>query len=164
MGAPVKPPTYGSASASGPAATAPGATGANPYTPPAGTKNDANGYAIADQTNFGSNPWDTQLSGDMNAQASLNQNAQMNATNLTNQATAMGASTAPGMTTSNGSNYPAMSNSYGLGSSINSPTMPVGNSGNNYAQNPINISMPDSSSRGFNPWSLTGESNARGGS
>lgn len=54
--------------------------------------------------------------------------------------------------------YPAMPNAFGLGQ-----TFQVAGSQSNpeYLNQPINKVMPESSSRGFNPWSLQGESNAR---
>lgn len=61
----------------------------------------------------------------------------------------------------NGSAYPAMSNAFGLGSSQSTP-IPGSASNPGYGSQPISITVPDSSSRGFNPWSLTGEANSRG--
>ena len=56
--------------------------------------------------------------------------------------------------------YPAMSNAYGLGQQVD----PMAGAASNpdYATNPITVPVPDTASRGFNPWSLTGEANARG--
>lgn len=54
------------------------------------------------------------------------------------------------------SQYPAMSNSYGLGSIPGTASNP------SYNSQPLNTSMPDTGSRGFNPWSLTGEALSRG--
>lgn len=53
--------------------------------------------------------------------------------------------------------YPAYGNDYGLGSAI-----PGSASNPDYGTAPVTITMPDASSRGFNPWSLQGESIARG--
>lgn len=55
-----------------------------------------------------------------------------------------------------GSAYPAMANDYGLGAIQGSAANP------NYQNQPLTVTVPDTASRGFNPWSLTGESNARG--
>lgn len=61
----------------------------------------------------------------------------------------------------NGSSYPATTNDYGLGST---QSQPVAGSASNptYGGQPITLTVPDTSSRGFNPWSLSGEANARG--
>lgn len=80
----------------------------------------------------------------------------------------------------NASTYPTMQNSYGLGT--NGATSPVGGTpanaiqpqaqspipGNasdpNYAVNSLSAAVSDSGSRGFNPWSMQGEANARSAS
>lgn len=63
--------------------------------------------------------------------------------------------------------YPAYGNQYGLGGQISppsstgastSPTPPQ----NGGASQGVTANVPDTSSRGFNPWSIQGESNARG--
>lgn len=71
-----------------------------------------------------------------------------------------------------GSGYPAYTNSYGLGST---PQPPAGAGGQDqsavsqgmasnpdYLKDALTASAQSVASRGFNPWSLTGESNARG--
>lgn len=57
--------------------------------------------------------------------------------------------------------YPAMTNSYGLGGQ-QSPAVPGSASNPAFGAQPITVTVPDTASRGFNPWSLTGEANARG--
>lgn len=57
--------------------------------------------------------------------------------------------------------YPAMTNSYGLGTGASAP-IPGAAANPSYLQQPLTTQLPDTSSRGFNPWSLSGESNARG--
>jgi hypothetical protein len=56
--------------------------------------------------------------------------------------------------------YPTMANDYNLGQQ----TAPVPGAASNpdYSTKPITVTMNDSSSRGFNPWSLSGEATARG--
>lgn len=64
---------------------------------------------------------------------------------------------------SSGSQYPAMQNAYGLGGPMDQPEAVPGTASNpNYMEEGLTTTMPDSGSRGFNPWSLTGEANARG--
>lgn len=64
----------------------------------------------------------------------------------------------------NQSQYPAYGNQYGLGGAISPP--PSG-AAPNTAQSDytggqgVTVNVPDTSSRGFNPWSIQGESNAR---
>lgn len=60
--------------------------------------------------------------------------------------------------------YPAFSNDFGLGAPITPVAQPTPGAQSNpgYLDQPINVNVPDSSGRGFNPWSLQGESNARG--
>lgn len=108
-----------------------------------------------DPSTLGSNPWDSMASGDQAAQSSMTQQAQMNQASLNGQLTSMG-----GTPSSSGSGgYPAMANAYGIGSS----TSGAGAGSDSSGSSPINISMPDTSTRGTNPWSYQGESNARGG-
>lgn len=54
--------------------------------------------------------------------------------------------------------YPTMANDYGLGQT--SPT-PGSSSNPGFAQQDISVTVPDSGSRGFNPWSLSGEALSR---
>lgn len=56
--------------------------------------------------------------------------------------------------------YPAMPNDYGLGDQTGAIQGSAANP--NYQNQPLTVTVPDTASRGFNPWSLTGESNARG--
>lgn len=102
---------------------------------------------------LGSNPWDSTVSSDSGAQASVTQGAQSTIAGLNGQISAMGGT--PQTDPSTGSAYPAMANAYGLGSQSNV--------GAGVGSQPINVSMPDTSTRGANPWSLVGESNSRGG-
>ena len=82
----------------------------------------------------------------------------------------------PGAPSSQGS-YPAMTNQYGLGStptpqgpapgaspSLASPApMAAAPTSNDQAVNSLTSAITDSGSKGMNPWSLQGESNARSG-
>lgn len=54
--------------------------------------------------------------------------------------------------------YPAMANDYGLGQA--QPTS-ASSSSPGYASQDISVTVPDSGSRGFNPWSLQGEALSR---
>lgn len=79
----------------------------------------------------------------------------------------------------NASTYPTMQNAFGLGTngapspaggtpvdsiqpSMQAP-IPGNNSDPNYAVNALSKAVGDSGSRGFNPWSMQGEANARSG-
>lgn len=75
-----------------------------------------------------------------------------------------------------GSTYPTMANSYGLGTqgtapaastATPSPTTSTASPGNpsspDYATEQLASAVSDSGSRGFNPWSMIGESNSRSG-
>lgn len=77
------------------------------------------------------------------------------------QASAAATGTPAASTPQSGSSYPAYSNPYGLGSPVTAtPTsQPAG--GNAYSAQGVTVNIPDTSSRGLNPWSLMGESNAR---
>lgn len=102
------------------------------------------------------NPYSQMLNTDGPAgQAIQNANAQSTSA-IDSQINAYGGTPADG-----GGNpaYPTMANSYGLGTSA-----PIPGSASNpaFGSQPITVSVPDTSSRGFNPWSLTGEANARG--
>jgi hypothetical protein len=66
------------------------------------------------------------------------------------------------------SGYPAYPNAYGLGNTSsftqapNYQANPAAQSAPaSYQAQPVDISATDASSRGFNPWSLSGEANAR---
>lgn len=59
-----------------------------------------------------------------------------------------------------GTSYPTMANDYGLGQGAESLD-PASSEGG--MQKPITVNMNDTSSKGFNPWSMMGESNARDG-
>lgn len=101
--------------------------------------------------NPAANPWNQTLAQDNAAgQQALANSAQT--TNIANQQ--MGAM-------GDGSSYPAMTNAYGLGSQESS-AIPGSASNPGFGAQPISLTVPDTASRGFNPWSLTGESNARG--
>lgn len=75
----------------------------------------------------------------------------------------MGMPTPPEMLPTGGG-YPAMANDYGLGQGT--PQQPQAFAGSaagpDYLQKPLTLNIDNSSSRGFNPWSTVGESNARG--
>lgn len=60
--------------------------------------------------------------------------------------------------TPDSSTYPAMANDYGLGSQ----SAPGNASAANYATQPVTLNLPDTNSKGLNPFSIQGESNARG--
>lgn len=118
------------------------------------TPDPVSGYEpLPQQSQFGSNPWAGQYGQDsvtsMNAQGT----AAKNVSTLQNQMSAF---------SGDGSSYPAMQNSFGLGASNTPGAIPGSASSPGFGATPINITMPDSGSRGFNPWSLQGESNARG--
>lgn len=100
------------------------------------------------------NPWNSMLSSDTQASNSIQ------ATNAQTMGVMDSQIGAYGGTPSSTSTYPTMTNSYGLGTS----SAPVVGSASNPSFNgqPITVDVPDTSSRGFNPWSLTGEANARG--
>ncbi len=62
--------------------------------------------------------------------------------------------------------YPSYPNQFGLGSQnpnsgFGTPTPQSGDSGTAFASTPITVNTPDTTSRGANPWSFIGESNAR---
>lgn len=60
------------------------------------------------------------------------------------------------------SQYPALPNEYGLGDTSQfQGAVPGSQSNPSYMTSPLSTTVPDSGSRGFNPWSLLGESNAR---
>lgn len=58
-----------------------------------------------------------------------------------------------------GSQYPALANQYGLGRVT---AQPGAASNPDFLNTPISLGQPDQTSRGFNPWSLTGEALTRG--
>lgn len=118
------------------------------YTP------DGQAYGVPSIPNYGPNPWGQMLGGDTQAQMQGTQQANQNIGALQGQMGNYGG---------DASAYPAMQNSYGLGNMGQQPSAIPGSASNpSYQTQPINITMPDSGSRGFNPWSLQGESNARG--
>lgn len=93
------------------------------------------------------NPW-TQISQqDSAAQVSGTQAATQMQSQISDQMSSM---------QNDGSQYPALQNQWGLGSTPGSASAP------SYGAAPVTINMPDSGSRGFNPWSMQGEANARG--
>lgn len=114
--------------------------------------------------------------------ASANQNAvtqtpglQQNMSQLQNKISSLGGQdSGNGMATNN--SYPAYANSYGLGTQVNqtsqaapqnaapAPTQatPGAASSPDYLMQALNATAQNVASRGFNPWSLTGEANARG--
>lgn len=111
-------------------------------------------YQIPKMPQYGSNPWEFMLNQDSQAATQNTAQANQNIGALTEQMGNYGG---------NGSAYPAMQNSYGLGNTGQQPQAIPGTASNpSYQTQPMNVTMPDSASRGFNPWSLQGESNARG--
>lgn len=98
------------------------------------------------------NPYAQMENSDTQAADTLNASGNM----VTAQETSM-----LGQYAGNGSSYPATTNTFGLG---DTQSTPVAGSASNptYGGQPISVSIPDTSSRGFNPWSLSGEANARG--
>lgn len=56
--------------------------------------------------------------------------------------------------------YPAFGNQYGLGGALPSGGQPSA-AMSDYSGQGVTVNVPDTSSRGFNPWSIQGESNAR---
>lgn len=62
--------------------------------------------------------------------------------------------------------YPAMANSYGLGSPVGGPAQtaasaPGAPAPSSYSGASLTVNTPDTSARGLNPWSLQGEANSR---
>lgn len=115
---------------------------------------DGQKYQIPAFVDYGANPWGNMVSADTAAVGQNTQQANQNIGALTEQMGNYGG---------DGSSYPAMQNSYGLGNYGQQPTAIPGSASNpSYQTQPMNVVMPDSASRGFNPWSLQGESNARG--
>ncbi len=97
------------------------------------------------------NPWSVRLGQDQQAQMQGTQAANQNISQMQGQmASYAGDANA----------YPAMANSYGIGQQ---PQAVPGQASNpSFQAQPLTQTMPDSGSRGFNPWSLAGESNSRG--
>ena len=59
------------------------------------------------------------------------------------------------------SSYPAMPNSYGLGSSTTPAPATAAPAASSYSGQGVTVNVPDTSARGLNPWSLQGEANSR---
>ena len=115
-----------------------------------------------DPNSLGSNPWNSTTSQDSATSGNMLQGANANLADLNSQLTDMGGQPVGGNSagsSNGGASYPAMQNAYGLGSTPSGAGMGSGSGGSS----PINISLPDTSTRGANPWSFQGESNARGG-
>lgn len=110
------------------------------------------GYYVPSLPGNQTNPWSAMGGQDQMAQATGTAQANQNISTLKGQ---------QGQYAGDANAYPAMANSYGIGNTTGA--VPGQAAGPGYAQQPLNITMPDSGSRGFNPWSLQGESNARGG-
>lgn len=114
------------------------------------TQYDAEGYAIIPEVNtWGENPY---LQG---AQETIGNAVQ----GLQTSQGRMGSLQGQMASMSQGGGYPAMANDYGLGDT--SSAFPGAASNPSYAQSPITTGGTDNSSRGFNPWSLTGEALSR---
>lgn len=96
------------------------------------------------------NPWTQQLNNDQAAGAMLDPYRQQTLSQVQGQMSNYAG---------DASQYPAMANAYGLGQS---QPIPGAASNPGYLSQPITVTVPDTASRGFNPWSLTGEANARG--
>lgn len=118
--------------------------------------------------------------------ASANQSAvtqtpglQQNMSQLQNKISSLGGQdSGNGMATNN--SYPAYANSYGLGTQVNqqsqaapqsaapapapapTQTIPGSPTSQDDLMQALNATAQNVASRGFNPWSLTGEANARG--
>lgn len=123
------------------------------YTAPTQPTIGANGYQnFITEPNFGTNPYPDQAAQYQgmanNAQTSNSIGALTSSYNSYAQTSGQGAGA-----------YPSMPNAYNLGAQQSPPAM--GNSGPTSSQAPLNITIPDASSRGFNPWSLQGEANSR---
>lgn len=110
--------------------------------------------ALPDAMKFsGNTPWENQNAPDGSALGSDAAQIQAQTTNSQNNMNAMQSS------------YPAYGNQYGLGGQISPPsstgasTSPAG--GDYSGGQGVTVNVPDTSSRGFNPWSIQGESNAR---
>lgn len=101
--------------------------------------------------NPAANPWNQTLANDSAQGQQAIANSQQTTALANQQLSSMGDASA----------YPAMTNAYGLGSSQSS-AIPGSASNPAFGAAPLTIAVPDTASRGFNPWSLTGESNARG--
>lgn len=96
------------------------------------------------------NPYMLQMQQDQAAQGPLMQQAQ---TSMLGAGQAM-------------SSYPSYPNQYGLGSQNPASGQGQAAPGTSYGAPPqpqLTQNAQDNTSRGFNPWSLIGESNARGG-
>lgn len=59
------------------------------------------------------------------------------------------------------SSYPAFPNSYGLGGSTAAAPAAASAPQGAYSSGAVTVNVPDTSSRGFSPWSMVGESNSR---
>ncbi len=110
-----------------------------------------NGGYYVPKMNTSSNPWSSMGAQDQMAQTQGTQQANQNVNNLQGQMANYAG---------NANAYPTMSNSYGIGEQPSA--VPGQAAGPSFQTQPLNVTMPDSGSRGFNPWSLSGESNARG--
>lgn len=149
MQPPLPPSGYGPGKTKAP--TAPAMTPAGPVgSSPAGYTDPSYQVPLLDTPNYGDNPWAGGYQNATEAGYTNTEQANQNIGALQGQMGVYGG---------DGSKYPAMQNSYGLGDT--GPT-PGTASNPNYLTQPMSVTMPDSSSRGFNPWSLQGESNARG--
>lgn len=114
------------------------------YTP------DGMPYDVPAVQNFGANPWGTMMGADAGR---VNQGTSQGNKNIDSL----------GQQYNNvNQGYPAMQNSYGIGAPVGG-SIPGNASAQGFGAKPITNNATDSASRGFNPWSLSGESNARGG-
>lgn len=111
---------------------------------------------------YGSNPYTAQATSDGNAANAQMQQVSSQMGGLQSQYSGMGGTSAPGA-------YPTYQNSFGLGSGAPmgqaappAAATPGAASNPSYMAEPLTTAQPDASSRGFNPWSLAGESNSRG--
>ena len=105
----------------------------------------SNGYAsVPAISGWGTDPYNYDQAFTQSQQATAQTNQSI--ANQTQQMNAYGQAS--------GGGYPAMSNSYGLGATPQT-AVPGTQSNPNYMANPNQTAVPDASSRGFNPWSLS---------
>lgn len=114
------------------------------------------------------NPWAMHANDLQNNSSYLPDNYFVSGKNSgSNLRASQGGVMAPGPTAPAGT-YPAMQNSFGLGSPPTPAAAPTpaptnGASDPNFAVKSLSTAVSDSGSKGFNPWSMQGEANARTG-
>ncbi len=110
-----------------------------------------NGGYYVPKMNTQTNPWSATMGQDQMSQMQGTNQANQNINNLKGQM---------GNYAGDANAYPTMSNAYGIGQQPSA--VPGQAAAPSFQAQPLTTTMPDSGSRGFNPWSLAGESNARG--